>query len=338
MTTPQAVYKLYKSVIDDVVNNVREAFIDEGVDEQVLQDLKQMWENKLLQTDAVDPNAAESHQHQSSQKSSAESRSDHSSSSSSNKASHSTHHHSHQEPAPKLPLYDKKFQSVPTQPSQYSGTLSSPATAATLALQQQVQQQVLQIQGAATTLTLPQGGQSFQVQGIQGGTVRYQVPLVIQHLNQGNQQIGQQIMASIPQQGGSRQPVPISIAETRQAMQDPTRKILQLDGTNDTSDEDDDSDDAEENNEEDGDDDDDDQDENEKDEYSNAVEEEPLNSDDDVSDEDPQELFEAENVVVCQYDKISRTRNKWKFQLKQGIMNLKGKDNIFFRAIGEADW
>lgn len=36
-------YKLYKSVIDDVVNNVREAFIDEGVDEQVLQDLKQVW-------------------------------------------------------------------------------------------------------------------------------------------------------------------------------------------------------------------------------------------------------------------------------------------------------
>lgn len=35
-------YKLYKSVIDDVVNNVREAFIDEGVDEQVLQDLKQV--------------------------------------------------------------------------------------------------------------------------------------------------------------------------------------------------------------------------------------------------------------------------------------------------------
>ena len=31
----------------------------------------------------------------------------------------------------------------------------------------------------------------------------------------------------------------------------------------------------------------------------------PLNSEDDVSDEDPSELFDVENVVVCQYDKVS---------------------------------
>ena len=31
----------------------------------------------------------------------------------------------------------------------------------------------------------------------------------------------------------------------------------------------------------------------------------PLNSDDDISDEDPDELFGTENVVVCQYDKVS---------------------------------
>lgn len=31
---------------------------------------------------------------------------------------------------------------------------------------------------------------------------------------------------------------------------------------------------------------------------------EPLNSGDDVSDEDPSELFETDNVVVCQYDKV----------------------------------
>ena len=32
---------------------------------------------------------------------------------------------------------------------------------------------------------------------------------------------------------------------------------------------------------------------------------EPLNSDDDVSEDDPNELFDTENVVVCQYDKVS---------------------------------
>lgn len=32
--------KLYRSVIDDVINEVRELFLDEGVDEQVLMELR----------------------------------------------------------------------------------------------------------------------------------------------------------------------------------------------------------------------------------------------------------------------------------------------------------
>lgn len=36
-----------------------------------------------------------------------------------------------------------------------------------------------------------------------------------------------------------------------------------------------------------------------------GAEEEPLNSEDDVSDEDAADLFETDNVVVCQYDKVS---------------------------------
>ncbi|MEJ1269589.1 general transcription factor II A 1 [Cricetulus griseus] len=65
---------------------------------------------------------------------------------------------------------------------------------------------------------------------------------------------------------------------------------------------------------------------------------EPLNSEDDVSDEEGQELFDTENVVVCQYDKIHRSKNKWKFHLKDGIMNLNGRDYIFSKAIGDAEW
>lgn len=34
-------------------------------------------------------------------------------------------------------------------------------------------------------------------------------------------------------------------------------------------------------------------------------EEEPLNSGDDVSDEETEQLFDTDNVVVCQYDKVS---------------------------------
>ena len=45
--------KLYRSVIDDVVTSVREAFLDDGVDEQILMDFKLMWEKRLQDTRAV---------------------------------------------------------------------------------------------------------------------------------------------------------------------------------------------------------------------------------------------------------------------------------------------
>lgn len=36
-----------------------------------------------------------------------------------------------------------------------------------------------------------------------------------------------------------------------------------------------------------------------------GAEEEPLNSGDDVSEEDPSDMFDTDNVVVCQYDKVT---------------------------------
>lgn len=48
--------KLYNTVIEDVISGVREAFLDEGVDEQVLQELKQIWETKLMSSKAVELN------------------------------------------------------------------------------------------------------------------------------------------------------------------------------------------------------------------------------------------------------------------------------------------
>lgn len=54
MANANPVPRLYKTVVEDVISNVREAFLDEGVDEQVLQELKQLWENKLTQSRALD--------------------------------------------------------------------------------------------------------------------------------------------------------------------------------------------------------------------------------------------------------------------------------------------
>ena len=47
------------------------------------------------------------------------------------------------------------------------------------------------------------------------------------------------------------------------------------------------------------------------------------------------------NLKILQFYltiQINRNRNKWKFNLKSGIMNLKGKDLVFFKATGEAEW
>ncbi|KAM8947721.1 TFIIA-alpha and beta-like factor [Pelodytes ibericus] len=69
-----------------------------------------------------------------------------------------------------------------------------------------------------------------------------------------------------------------------------------------------------------------------------VVEEDPLNSGDDVSEQEVPDLFDTDNVIVCQYDKIHRSKNKWKFYLKDGVMSFGGKDYVFSKAIGEAEW
>ncbi|KAL1783881.1 TFIIA-alpha and beta-like factor isoform X1 [Sigmodon hispidus] len=69
-----------------------------------------------------------------------------------------------------------------------------------------------------------------------------------------------------------------------------------------------------------------------------TVEEDPLNSGDDVSEQDVPDLFDTDNVIVCQYDKIHRSKNRWKFYLKDGVMCFGGRDYVFAKAIGEAEW
>ncbi|XP_060686856.1 stonin-1-like [Hemiscyllium ocellatum] len=68
------------------------------------------------------------------------------------------------------------------------------------------------------------------------------------------------------------------------------------------------------------------------------IEEDPLNSGDDVSEQEVPDLFDTDNVIVCQYDKIHRSKNKWKFYLKDGIMTFNGRDYVFSKAVGDAEW
>ncbi|XP_069942650.1 transcription initiation factor IIA subunit 1 isoform X2 [Cherax quadricarinatus] len=66
-------------------------------------------------------------------------------------------------------------------------------------------------------------------------------------------------------------------------------------------------------------------------------EEEQLNSNDDLTD-DETDSFNTDNVVVCQYVKITRVRNTFKLSLKDGLMTRKGKEYFFRKATGEGEW
>ncbi|KAI9005690.1 transcription factor IIA, alpha/beta subunit-domain-containing protein [Hyaloraphidium curvatum] len=58
-----------------------------------------------------------------------------------------------------------------------------------------------------------------------------------------------------------------------------------------------------------------------------------LDSDDD-SDEDP----DIEHVILCQYEKVHRVRNKWKCNFKDGIAHVNGRDFLFHKGTGEFEW
>ncbi|XP_052390906.1 transcription initiation factor IIA subunit 1 [Carassius gibelio] len=364
--------KLYQTVMDDVISEVRELFLDEGVDEQVLMELKTLWENKLMQSKAVEGFHTEEQQALQAQQKQAQ------------------------------PAQQTQTQSQPQQillPPAQQGTqqqvivqdpkvlhhmnatgMSAAATAATLALPTGVapfsqfithQGQLLQVYRAANGaqyIIQPQQQMVLQQQvlphmqpgGVQApviqqvltplqGGLPQQTGVIIQpqqivltgnKVQQNTQVMQATAMTVQPEQGAAHvqtqsQPQPQAPAPQQQppqtqASQQPPM-VLQVDGAGDTSSE-------EEEEEEDEYDEDEDEDKEKDGGEDGQVEEEPLNSGDDVSDEEDQELFDTENVVVCQYDKIHRSKNKWKFHLKDGIMNLNGRDYVFSKAIGDAEW
>lgn len=71
---------------------------------------------------------------------------------------------------------------------------------------------------------------------------------------------------------------------------------------------------------------------------SERLEESDLDSEDDDDDEEPGNSDAVDNVVVCQYEKVSRTRNRWKFHLKSGMCSLNSKEYVFHKATGDAEF
>lgn len=68
----------------------------------------------------------------------------------------------------------------------------------------------------------------------------------------------------------------------------------------------------------------------------------PLNEDDDDDDVDEADNGDEEpatnHLVLAQFDKVTRSKNKWKCTLKDGIMHLNNRDILFVKATGEFEF
>lgn len=359
-----SVVRIYQEVIEDVIAGIREHFLEDGVDEVVLQELKQTWETKLMSSKAIQEEAAE------------KKKIDHVPSNGfpkvvNNPMPQQTAQQPVQQPVqhlqPALQHLDKMVPiqiTLPPQPGSdgaqrvltihvpgsalqgnqlqkvltgpvITATMGLPANIASSLLQQHVNAAFNSQQQAATVAIVNKT--ILQTDGANDEDIDMsddEIELPNKTLTRTDRdkkleemlEDGVSIEIILPK--NRRNKAKDTSKRTKQEM------IFQIDGPNDTSDDDEDGSDDDN----DDDDIDEDKDEDDQEMEDEGGEEEPLNSEDDVTDDDPAELFDTDNIVVCQYDKIIRNRNRWKFYLKDGIMNLNGADYVFQKANGDAEW
>uniref|UniRef100_A0A3Q2CLS0 General transcription factor IIA, 1-like n=1 Tax=Cyprinodon variegatus TaxID=28743 RepID=A0A3Q2CLS0_CYPVA len=287
--------KLYLSIIDDVIESMKELFLDEGLEDRVLDDLRHLWETKVMQSKAM-------------------------------------------EDFRKNNINSSDF--VLQLPANYprlvlSLTLTNTQTLATFSLPASL----------AYPVQIPAG---VTLQTASGQLYKVNVPVVVTQAPVGHQPVSN-VSQKVPERSEMPAPQPVAVAQNPVLLQEPEppsaaphklftipclpkldldytysqlSDIVQLDGAADNSDPEEDEDLPLEENDFLG--------------LINA--EDPLNSGDDVVEQDIPDLFDTDNVIVCQYDKIHRSKNRWKFHLKDGVMSYGGRDYVFSKAIGEAEW
>ncbi|KAI5818362.1 transcription factor IIA, alpha/beta subunit [Pyronema omphalodes] len=57
--------------------------------------------------------------------------------------------------------------------------------------------------------------------------------------------------------------------------------------------------------------------------------------DDEIDNDDEDEVPQR---MLCMYDKVQRTKNKWKCVLKDGVLTINGREYVFHKANGEYEW
>ncbi|KAJ3297402.1 transcription factor IIA subunit alpha [Rhizoclosmatium sp. JEL0117] len=78
---------------------------------------------------------------------------------------------------------------------------------------------------------------------------------------------------------------------------------------------------------------DDEDDDDEEDDENNRLGSD-LDSKDDESEDEP----DFNNLILCQYEKVNRTKNKWKCVFKDGIVHVHGKDYLFHKGTADFEW
>lgn len=61
-------------------------------------------------------------------------------------------------------------------------------------------------------------------------------------------------------------------------------------------------------------------------------------SDDDYINMDVEDEGTDVNMMLCLYEKVLRVKNKWKCNLKEGLVTIDHKDYAFQKAQGESEW
>lgn len=301
-TTTTDVKKIYNEIVHNVCESVREALSDEGFDDHTLQELRTLWTNKLQSSRALEPLPTSAVDESATRN---------------NRARTTNHNDSNQATNNPNRMVNAQ-RTMGIQMTQINQGAHSNVTYSTSS-----NTNMINTSNVGATQLLNPNQRSAQMVRPQFSTIS----LGNNHMRTPNQSDGAHDESPSPKVHSKRKHKKAKNVEI----------TLQLDGTGPTVSDDEEEDDD---NEIEGNDDVDDPDDDDDDEGNEEGKEDPnpLNSDDDISGDDPNELFETDNVIVCQYEKISRTKNKWRFTLKSGVMNISGRDYVFNKATGDADW
>lgn len=305
--------QLYRVIVDDVIKNVKSEFAAEGLDDTVLQELQQTWELKLQQSGAVNlamGDTTDQYQQHAAYP--------YDLTTYTNPTFIPTHNF------PELthnPLYNMNSQAYLTSPVDMTpaprpySTASNPST--------QLAATALRSLNAASFETLGKPQQympapSWNTAPVNLGEARINTPASIQNIIRQHDGASDQPQETLPNRSEDTKSIDEMVTKkyeeilqkkAEKASKKSAKTIPQLDGKGKGSEDDDDDDDA--------------------------LGDEELDSDlDDDDDTEP----ETDNFVLCQYEKVTRIKNKRKTNLKDGIMHLNGRDSVFHKATGEFDW